>query len=87
MSDIVDSFGIKLWNGMYYCKVVFPDGYKQELKSKDDLTYSQWQGLIKDAWEAHQEPPIKPPSPKECQCPNCMQNFVCPNKKTVQEIL
>jgi hypothetical protein len=54
--DVVDSFGVKLWNGAYYCTVKFPDGTKQELKSKEDLTYSQWQGMIKTAWEVHQNP-------------------------------
>jgi len=76
--DIVDSFGVKLWNGYYYCEVKFPDGTKTELKSKDDLTYSQWQGLIKKAWEVHIEPV---PEPDECVCPKCKATFVCENRK------
>jgi len=40
MADVVDSFGVRLWNGVYYCKVKFPDGDSQEIKSKEDLTYS-----------------------------------------------
>ena len=78
MADIVDSFGVRLWNGVYYCKVKFPDGSKQELKSKDDLTYSQWQGKIKEAWEAHIEPVSEP---DECQCPKCKATFVCENHR------
>jgi hypothetical protein len=77
MADIVDSFGVKLWNGCYYCTVKFPDGAKQELKSNEDLTYSQWQGLIKQAWEAHITPE---PKADECQCPKCKAIFVCPNR-------
>lgn len=75
--DVVDRFNIKFWNGYYYCNVTFPDGFKQELKSQDDLTYTQWQGKIKEAWEIHQNPD---PEPDECKCPKCKANFVCENR-------
>jgi len=77
MADIVDKFEVKFWNGNYYCKVQFPDGTKQELKSKDDMTYGKWQEKIKVAWEVHNEPE---PEPDECQCPKCKATFVCENR-------
>lgn len=60
MADIVTQFGLKLWNGAYYCAVRFPDGASQELKSPDDLTYKQWQEKITVAWDAHINPPPEP---------------------------
>lgn len=77
MADVVSQFGVKLWNGQYYCTVRFPDGTSQELKSPDDLTYKQWQEKIATAWSAHIEPV---PQPGECTCPNCKKPFVCPNR-------
>lgn len=74
----MDEFIIKFWNGQYYCKIRFPDGTKQELKSKDDLTYTQWQEKIKAAWETHQNPD---PEPDECKCPECKKTFVCENHR------
>jgi hypothetical protein len=71
----MDKFEIRLWNGQYYAKVRMPDGTIQELKSNDDLTYSQWKTLIEKAWEESQKPPV----PVECVCPNCKKPFVCPN--------
>ena len=70
----MDKFEIKLWNGSYLAKVKFPDGTTQELKSKDDLTYTQWQVLIDKAWEEKQKPI---PEPDECACPKCNATFVC----------
>jgi len=78
MAGEVDSFGVKLWNGCYYCNVTYPDGFKVELKSVEDLTYSQWQGLIKKTWEAHITPE---PKTEECQCPKCKATFVCENHR------
>jgi len=78
MADVTDRFSVKFWNGFYYCNVVFPDRTKQELKSKDDLKYRQWQEKITAAWEAHQNPK---PEQDECQCPKCKANFVCENHR------
>ncbi len=77
MADIVDKFESKFWNGSYYAKGKFSDGATFELKSKDDLTYTQWQEKIKIAWEAHITPE---PKPDECQCPKCKATFVCENR-------
>lgn len=77
MDNIVDKFGVRFWNGFYYCKVIFPDGVSQELKTADDQTYTQWQVKIKASWEEH----IKPtPEPGECACPKCKDTFVCENR-------
>jgi len=57
MADIVDKFGVRLWNGFYYCTVKFPDGFSQELKSATDLNYAQWQEKITVAWDTHINPP------------------------------
>lgn len=70
-------FTVNYWNNSFYCKVVMPDGTTQELKSDEDLTYTQWQEIIKAAWDASQ---IPSPSPKECSCPKCKFVFVCPNR-------
>jgi hypothetical protein len=77
MADVVDKFGVKLWNGTYYCIVKFPDGTSQELSSKTDLTYSQWQTKIKEAWDASQKPP-----PESNGCP--MNDPKCPNYRPEQ---
>lgn len=79
MADVVNRFEVKYWpdTKTYYCKVQFPDGTRQELNSKTDLTYTQWQQKIKDAWIVHTTPV---PAPDECQCPNCNKPFVCPNR-------
>jgi hypothetical protein len=61
MANVVDKFGVKFWNGNYYCNVVFPDGTKQELNSTGDLDFAGWQSRIQTAWEAH----IAPPPPVE----------------------
>ena len=79
MADIIDKFRVRFWNGAYECQVVYPDGYKTTLKSRDDLTYRQWQEKIKTAWDSHNTPE---PEPDECQCPDCNQTFVCPNRGT-----
>jgi len=78
----MDKFELKLWNGQYYARARFPDGTTAEIKSADDLTYAQWKEKIEKAWDDHQTPPIEPPTDKECQCPLCKGNFVCPNRKT-----
>lgn len=77
--DIVSKFEVKFWpdTKTYYCKVQFPDNTTQELSSKVDMTYAQWQQKIKDAWVAHTTPK---PKPEECQCPECKSKFVCPNR-------
>ena len=62
-------FEVKLWNGNYYCKVIMPDGSKQELNSKSDLTYTQWQVKIQDAWDASQIPPEPDKCPLGYDCP------------------
>ena len=77
MTDVTDKFIVKLWNGFYYAKVAFPDGTSAELKSADDLTYTQWQAKISTAWDAQQNPE---PTEKECQCPKCGTTFVCENR-------
>lgn len=78
MADVVSKLeSVKFWNGFYYCTVRFPDGASQELKSAEDLTYTQWQEKVKVAWDAHTAP--LPPT-KECTCPSCDKPFVCPNR-------
>jgi hypothetical protein len=74
---VVDKFQVKFWNGSYYCKVMMPNGQSVELKSGDDLTYTQWQEKIQAAWDDIQNPE---PTPEECQCPKCKANFVCENR-------
>jgi len=78
MADIVDKFRVRFWNDVYYCKALFPDGSTHELKSRDDLTYRQWQIKLTEAWDAHQDPE---PEPDECQCPECKKTFVCENRR------
>jgi hypothetical protein len=77
MADVVDKFNVRFWNGFYYCKVAFPDGFSTELKSADDLDYTEWQVKIKDAWTLHNTPV---PGLDECQCPDCKTTFICPNR-------
>ena len=79
MADVVNKFEVKYWpdTKTYFCRVVFPDGTKQELNSKTDLTYSQWQEKITAVWIAHTTPV---PGPAECQCPACKKTFICPNR-------
>jgi len=57
VAEVTDKFELRLWNGQYYAKARMPDGNIQELKSADDLTYSQWKAKIQKAWEDSQEPP------------------------------
>jgi hypothetical protein len=77
MADIVDKYESRKWNGEYYCKVRFPDGTVQELKSAVPLNYDEWQAKITAAWEAHIAPP---PAPEKCTCPACGKPFECPNR-------
>jgi hypothetical protein len=77
MPNVVEKFGVKFWNGSYYCSVVFPNGTRQELKSDADLTYTQWQVEIQKAWDASQVPE---PKPGQCTCPACKKPFDCPNR-------
>lgn len=74
---MVDKFDLRFWNGFYYCKVQFPDGSKQELKSKEDLTFGKWKEKAEKTWEDSQNPE---PEPDECQCPKCNAVFVCENR-------
>jgi hypothetical protein len=75
---LVDRFNVKFWNDVYYCKVQMPNGQVVELKSRDDLTYRQWQEKISEAWDSIQNPE---PEPNECQCPKCRATFVCENRR------
>ncbi len=74
---MTDKFESKFWNGSYWAKGKFFDGSTFNLKSKDDLTYTQWQEKIKAAWEEHTKPE---PKPDECVCPECEKTFVCENR-------
>lgn len=58
--EFTDKFEVKFWNESYWAKGKFPDSSTFELKSKDDLLYSEWKQMIKAAWEAQQEPPDLP---------------------------
>lgn len=75
MADVVNKFEIRLWNGQYYCNGKFQDGKTFELKSAEDLNYTQWKVLIDKAWTESQKPPV----PIQCICPACKKSFVCPN--------
>ncbi len=75
--DMVDKFESKFWNGSYWARGKFSDGATFELKSKDDLTYNQWQEKIKAAWEDHIKPELEP---DERACPKCKATFVCENR-------
>ena len=57
VATVTDKFELTLWNGQYYAKVRMPDGALQEIKSAEDLTYSQWKAKIQKAWEDSQKPP------------------------------
>lgn len=72
-----DKLKLRFWNGKYYCKVSFPDGSTRELKSVIDLTFTQWVSKAQVAWDEYQ---IPKPKSGECQCPECNQTFVCPNR-------
>jgi hypothetical protein len=73
----MDKINLKFWNGFYYCTVRFPDGTSQELKSAEDLTYTQWRAEIKKVWESRI---VSQPSTEPCTCPLCQKSFVCPNR-------
>ena len=60
IEPVTEKFQIKFWNGQYYCQGKFPDAITFELKSKEDLTYTQWRAKITQAWIASQEPPDLP---------------------------
>jgi len=60
VTEITDRFELKLWNGQYYARARMPDGTIQEIKSADDLTYTQWKEKIRKAWKASQLPPELP---------------------------
>ena len=79
MADVVNKFEVKYWpdTQTYYVKVQFPDNTSQELNSKTDLTYTQWQALITTAWIAHT---TRVPLPNQCVCPACKKPFDCPNR-------
>jgi hypothetical protein len=64
----MDNFTLKFWNGSYYATVRFPDGTSQELKSTEDLTYTQWMEKIDKAWAASQIPPVV----ETCLYPQCV---------------
>ena len=57
VATVTDKFELTLWNGQYYAKARMPDGALQEIKSAEDLTYSQWKAKIQKAWEDSQKPP------------------------------
>ena len=60
VEPVTEKFQIKLWNGQYYCQGKFPDTSTFELKSTEDLTYTQWKAKIVKAWADSQEPPEMP---------------------------
>ena len=77
----MDKFELKIWNGQYYCSVKFPNGLTLELKSTDDLTYTQWKEKIEKVWNDSQIP--EPPA--ECLCGQCeVDEKNCPRLKAVE---
>jgi hypothetical protein len=74
----MDEFGIKFWNGKFWCRGKFPNGKGFELKSDTDLLYEQWKEKVEKAWEEAQNPE---PEPDECKCPECKKTFVCENRR------
>ena len=59
IEPVTEKFQISYWEmtDTYGCKGKFPDGSTFDLKSKDDLKYTEWRAKMQTAWEASQEPP------------------------------